>query len=418
MEINLGRLMKDFDNIIGFTSTPGNGCTRFSYSEEDQKAREYLFARMEELGMDIKVDAIGNIRATYGKELNKPSIMIGSHHDTVKNGGTYDGLTGVLAALEIIRVLKEEKTELQQPIELVSFAEEEGSNFGITMLGSKVFAGKYKMEELKTIKNSEGKSVYETAKDFGLEIDQAERDILQRGEIDAMIELHIEQGQILESQQKSIGIVQAIAGMRTYKVTIEGDSNHAGTTPMDLRSDPLAGAAEIISQVRKTAKYDALPSTVATVGKIECRPNIPNVIPQKVEFFVDIRDVEAEGVNIVSGKLAQKAEEVSAEHSLKSTIELVGESRTVKLSSRLIEKIEETAIEKGFDYLKLNSGAVHDTAMLSGLTDIGMIFIPSKGGKSHCPEEYTSEKDIKAGCDLLLNVVRKLACKKTEKQKI
>lgn len=418
MEINLSRLMNDFENIVGFTSTPGNGCTRFSYSKEDQRVREYLFARMEELGMDVKVDAIGNIRATYGKEMNRPSIMIGSHHDTVKNGGKYDGLTGVLAALEIIRVLKEEKAELQQPIELVSFAEEEGSNFGITMLGSKVFAGKYNLEELKTIKNSEGKSVYETAKDFGLEIDQAERDILQRGEIAAMIELHIEQGQILESQQKSIGIVQAIAGMRTYKVTIEGDSNHAGTTPMDLRSDPMAGAAEIISQIRKTAKNDALPSTVATVGKIECRPNIPNVIPQEVEFYVDIRDVEAKGVEIVSGKLAQKVKEVSDEHSLKCTIELVGESRTVKLSSRLIEKIEETAIEKRFDYLKLNSGAVHDTAMLSGLTDIGMIFIPSKGGKSHCPEEYTSEQDLKAGCDLLLNVVRKLACKKTEKQKI
>ncbi|MDM5228252.1 Zn-dependent hydrolase [Cytobacillus sp. NJ13] len=418
MEINLSRLMNDFENIAGFTSTPGKGCTRFSYSKEDRRVREYLFARMEELEMDIKVDAIGNIRATYGKELNRPSIMIGSHHDTVKNGGKYDGLTGVLAALEIIRVLKEEKAELQQPIELVSFAEEEGSNFGITMLGSKVFAGKYNLEELKTIKNSEGKSVYETAKDFGLEIDQAERDILQRGEIDAMIELHIEQGQILESQQKSIGIVQAIAGMRTYKVTIEGDSNHAGTTPMDLRSDPMAGAAEIISQVRKTAKYDALPTTVATVGKLECRPNIPNVIPQKVEFYVDIRDVEARGVEIVSGKLAQKIKEVSDEHSLKSTIGLVGESKTVKLSSKLIEKIEKTAIEQGFDYLKVNSGAVHDTAMLSGLTDIGMIFIPSKGGKSHCPEEYTSEKDIKAGCDLLLNVVRKLACQKTEKQKI
>lgn len=418
MEINLSRLMNDFENIVGFTSTPGNGCTRFSYSKEDRRVREYLFARMEELGMDVKVDAIGNIRATYGKELNRPSIMIGSHHDTVKNGGKYDGLTGVLAVLEIIRVLKEEKAELQQPIELVSFAEEEGSNFGITMLGSKVFAGKYSLEELKTINNAEGKSVYETARDFGLEIDQAERDILQRGEIDAMIELHIEQGQILESQQKSIGVVQAIAGMRTYKVTIEGDSNHAGTTPMDLRSDPMAGAAEIISQIRKTARNDALKSTVATVGKIECRPNIPNVIPQEVEFYVDIRDVEAKGVEIVSGKLDQKVKEVSDEHSLKSTIELVGESRTVKLSSRLIEKIEETAIEKGFDYLKLNSGAVHDTAMLSGLTDIGMIFIPSKGGKSHCPEEYTSEQDIKAGCDLLLNVVRKLACKKTEKQKI
>ncbi len=410
--------MKDFENIISYTSTPGNGCTRFSYSREDRQARKYLSARMEELGLDVKVDAIGNIRAAYRKDLNKPSIMIGSHHDTVKNGGKYDGLTGVLAALEIIRVLKEEEAELSRPIELVSFAEEEGSNFGITMVGSKVFAGKYELEELKAIKNPEGKSVYEAAKDFGLEIDHMERDILQKGEIDAMIELHIEQGQVLESQQKSIGIVQAIAGMKTFKVTIDGDSNHAGTTPMNVRSDPMAGAVEIISHIQKTAKHEALETTVATVGKIECKPNIPNVIPQIVEFYVDIRDVEAEGVEIVSRKLAQKVKEVSDEHSLKSTIELVGESDTVKLSSRIIGQIEETAKEQGFDYLKLNSGAVHDTAMLSGLTDIGMLFIPSKGGKSHCPEEYTSIKDIKAGCDLLLNVVRKLACKETEKQKI
>lgn len=418
MEINIGRMMKDFENIISYTSTLGNGCTRFSYSQEDQKAREYLFAQMNEIGLDVKVDAIGNIRATYQKELNKPSIMIGSHHDTVKNGGKYDGLTGVLAALEIIKVLKEEEAELSRPIELVSFAEEEGSNFGITMLGSKVCTGKYDLEELKAIKNPEGKSVYEIAKEFELEIDHVERDILQKGEVEAMIELHIEQGQVLESQQKSIGIVQAITGMKTYKITMDGDSNHAGTTPMNLRSDPMAGAAEIISHIQKTAKHGVLPTTVATVGKIECKPNISNVIPQKVEFYVDIRDVETEGVEIVSGRLAQKVKEVCKEYSLKGTIELVGESDTVKLSSHIIDQIEETAKEHGFDYLKLNSGAVHDTAMLSGLTEIGMLFIPSKGGKSHCLEEYTSEKDIKAGCDLLLNVVRKLACNKQEKQKI
>lgn len=417
MEINIKRMMNDLESIIRYTSTPGSGCTRFSYSPEDQKAREYLLAQMEELGLSIKVDAIGNIRATYGNELDKPSIMIGSHHDTVKNGGKYDGLTGVLAALEIIRVLKEEKVELSQPIELISFAEEEGSNFGITMLGSKVMTGRYGVEELKTIKNPDGISVYEKAKGFGLDIENVQNDILDKGKVAAMIELHIEQGAVLERQKKSIGIVQAIAGMRTYKVTVEGDSNHAGTTPMNLRSDPMVGAAEIISHIQKTAKNTALPTTVATVGKIECKPNIPNVIPQKVEFYADIRDVEAKGVEIVSNALAEKVNEISEEHSLKSVIELVGESDTVKLSSRIIEQIEDTAKEYQYDYIKMNSGAVHDVAMLAGWADIGMIFIPSMGGKSHCPEEYTSEKDIKAGCDLLLNVVRALACKKWKRSK-
>jgi allantoate deiminase len=340
--------------------------------------------------------------------------MIGSHIDTVKNGGRYDGLTGVLAGLEIIRVLKEEEIELSHPVELIIFAEEEGSNFGITMLGSKVLTGKYSLEELKEIKNAEGTSIYEKVKYFGLDIENVEMNVLRKDEVDAMIELHIEQGAVLEKQNKEIGIVQAVAGMKTYKVTLEGDSNHAGTTPMDLRSDPMAGAAKIIAHIQKAARELAIPTTVATVGRIACQPNIPNVIPKKVEFFVDIRDVDSKGIEMVSIELEDKVNNVSTEDSLKNTIELIGVSDVVKLSSRIIGTIEEIAKEQNYNYIKLNSGAVHDAAMLNNWTDVGMIFIPSVGGKSHCPEEYTSEKDIQAGCNLLLNVVRDLAAKKNE----
>lgn len=414
MEISLNRMRNDFSKIVGFTKTPNNGCTRFSYSDEDRQAREYLLSQMQDLGLSVKVDAVGNIRAIHGREIDKPSIMIGSHIDTVENGGKYDGLTGVLVALEIIRVLKEEQVKLSRPVELIIFTEEEGSNFGITMLGSKVMTGRYGVADLQSIKNGDGDSVYDVAKKFGLRVDRADKDVLKKEEVNAMIELHIEQGAVLETQHKSVGIVQAIAGMKTFKVTLEGDSNHAGTTPMNLRRDPLAGAATIISHIRQVAKNAALPTTVATVGKITCQPNMPNVIPQKVAFLVDVRDVEAEGIDVITNELTEKVNAVATEEKLQSKIELIGASDPVKLSSIIVQAIEETASEHSYNYMKMNSGAVHDAAMMTDFTDVGMIFIPSMGGKSHCPEEYTREEDIKSGGDLLLHVVKHLAAKTKE----
>ena len=418
MKINIERLFKDLDHIVTFTKTPGKGCTRFSFSSEDRQAREYLFTLMKELDLSIKVDGFGNIRATYGKDINLPPILIGSHIDTVANGGKYDGLLGVLAALETIRVLKEENAELTRPVELIIFSEEEGSNFGVTMMGSKVMTGNYSLADLKSIKNSEGKSCYDIVKDFGLGVDNIEQETVGKDEIEAMIELHIEQGAVLETENKTIGIVQAIAGMKTFKVTLEGDSNHAGTTPMGLRSDPMVGAASIIAHLQSTVKNGALPTTVATVGKISCEPNLPNVIPQKVQFFVDVRDVEMKGIDFVTEYLVEKVSEVAKEHSLTSHIELVGQSQIKQLSPRVLNVIEQEAIASGFSYKKMNSGAVHDAALMTDVTDVGMIFIPSLKGKSHCPDEFSKEEDIEAGCQLMLKAVASLAVKKHAVQEI
>lgn len=411
MEISLERILIDLENVIRFNKTPQNGSTRFSYSKEDRQARDYLITKMSELGMAIKVDGIGNIRAKFGNELENPSIMIGSHIDTVENGGKYDGLLGVLAALETIRVLKEEKVVLDHPIELIIFAEEEGSNFGVTMLGSKVLTGKLTLEQLKSIKNEKGLSAYDVCKNFGLHVDSIETDQIGKNKVDAMIELHIEQGAVLESEKKSIGIVKAIAGMKSFKVTLEGESNHAGTTPMNLRADPMAGASKVISFIQHAAKNLALPTTVATVGRIVCEPNMANVIPKKVEFFIDIRDVEPEGIEMVVLHLIEIVNAASKENSLKSHIDLIGKSNSVKLSSRIIDVIEKAAIENDSNYMKINSGAVHDSAMMTDVTDVGMIFIPSIKGKSHCPEEFSKLEDIKAGCNLLLKTVKSLAVK-------
>lgn len=412
MESSIKRIINDIEYVSKITATPEYGCTRFSYSEEDKKVRNYLMNQMKDLGLTIKVDGVGNISAKYGKDnIYKPSVMIGSHIDTVANGGRFDGLAGVITALEVIRVLKENNIELHNPIELIIFAEEEGSNFGITMVGSKVLSGVYGVDNLKNIKNDENVSAYELIKSFGFNVDNIPNEKLKKDEVKAMIELHVEQGGILESKDIPIGIVQNIVGMRTYKINFKGVSNHAGTTPMFLRQDPMVAAAEVITELKSVAKENALPSTVATVGKIHCLPNATNVIPGEVEFYVDIRDVDPKGIEIVSNTMISKIKEVEYRYKVKGEIDLIGESDCVNLSSKVIETIEETAKENKYSYYKMNSGAVHDSAMLTDITNVGMIFVPSINGLSHCPEEDTNFEDIKLGCDLLLNTVIKLASK-------
>lgn len=409
MQTNMDRIKKDIEMVTSFNRTPGNGCTRFSYSEEDRLARNYLVEEMKKLSMDVSIDGVGNIRGKYNPMNSKESsIMMGSHIDTVLHGGKFDGLAGVVTAIEVVRVIKENNVEINRPIEIIIWAEEEGSNSGITMLGSKALIGKYKPNDLKDIKDLTGNSMYDLIKNFGLEVDKVGTQVLKEDEVKYLIELHIEQGGVLDSENLPVGVVKAIAGMRTYKVTLEGIPNHAGSTPMHLRNDALVGASHIIGYMEIAAKEKGLPTTVATVGKISCEPNVPNVISGKVEFYVDIRDVE-EGKRLVSEEMIKKVEEVAKEYGLKYDIQLLGESPAVKLSEEVINSIEEAVKLKGYPYKVMNSGAVHDSAMLSEITKVGMIFVPSKDGRSHCPEESTRFEDIKLGCDVLLEAAIKLA---------
>ena len=346
METQLGRIVNDIENISSITATPGNGCTRFSYSNEDLKAREYLMEKMRDIGLAIKVDAVGNIRAKLFDENNKDnsSIMIGSHIDTVLNGGKFDGLTGVVTALEVIRVIKENNIKCEKPIELVIFAEEEGSNFDVTLLGSKALTANYTVEDLKRISNDKGNSAYEVMKKFGLDIDNLPNETLKDEEIEAMIELHVEQGGVLDKEDIPVGIVEAIAGMKTLRVSVKGVSNHAGSTPMNLRLDPMVASAELITSIKDAAIMKSFPTTVATVGKINITPNRTNVIPKEVEFFVDIRDVKEEGIECIENELKKKSIDVIEKYGVAIHIEEIGMSDVVHLSRRVTRVIEESAI--------------------------------------------------------------------------
>jgi len=409
MEVNQERIMETIGRIAEFNDTPGDGITRFSYGEQDRKAKAYLTGIFEDMGMQVAVDAVGNIRARYeGTDSSLAPLWVGSHVDSVRNGGRYDGIVGVTGAVEAVRVMHENGYRPRRPVEVVIFAEEEGSNFGTTMVGSKVMIGKYGINELNRLKTPEGKTAFDTMKDFGLEPEKWETAVIRPGDVYGMLELHIEQAIVLEQKGLRLGVVKAIAGMRTLTITVKGVSNHAGATPMDMRQDPMAAAAKLIAAAQKFAVKDAFPTTVATVGQIFCSPNMPNVIPVEVNFTVDIRDITQEGIDTVTELIKKEAEAVEKEDHVTVTIGLIGESSPIKLSDRVTGIVEEAVKETGAPYQCMNSGAVHDAAMLAEITEVGMIFIPSHDGKSHTPTEFTEPEDIKLGAQVLLGTVLRL----------
>ena len=410
MGVNLERIQRDIETLSRFNATPGNGVTRFSYSQQDKQARDYLMNEIKELGLEIRVDAVGNIRARLeGNNKDGPVVMTGSHIDSVRNGGRFDGVLGVVGALEAIRVIKEQNIKTNNPIELVIFAEEEGSNFGSTLLGSKFMVGRYTVDDLKKLKNSDGKTAYQVIKEFGLGINNYSAMGFKPSEIKCMIELHIEQSVVLDKAELSIGIVEAIAGMKTLRMVFRGVANHAGATPMGLRQDPMVAAGEAIMFIEKLAKEKAYPSTVATVGRISCLPNVPNVIPGEVAISVDVRDVKSEGIDIIISELEKEIKQIAKARRLDYEFQIIGQSEPVVLSADVVKAIEDTVKEKGYSYMRMNSGAVHDACMLADIVPVGMIFVPSINGRSHVPEEYTRYEDIKKGCDVLLGTVIKMA---------
>ena len=408
MKTDLERIKKDIETLAEF-SEEGKGVTRFSYSKEDKEARKYILSEAKKIGLEIKVDGIGIIRARYkGQNPNLPPVLIGSHIDSVKNGGRYDGVIGVIGALEVLRVLYEDDVRPKRSVELIIFPEEEGSNFGTTMVGSKALIGKYGIKDFKALKTKSGKSMDELVSDFGLDPDSMAKSVIKKGDIEAMLELHIEQSVVLEKNKLPIGIVEAIAGMKSYHVTYRGQANHAGSTPMNMRKNALLAAAKVILGAEKIVNEKGFPTTVGTVGQINCIPNVPNVIAGEVIFSFDVRDVDPMGIDIVAKAFEHLVKKIAGEDNLEYAIQLVGESKPVYLDKDVIKILEDVIKKQGHPYMKMYSGAVHDSCMMTDYTSVGMIFVPSKDGVSHAPEEYTDYDSIKRGCDVLLGAVLSL----------
>ncbi len=409
MFVNQSRIIQRIEKCASYNDTPGNGVSRFSYGTADGEVKQWLLSICRSLGMNITIDAIGNIRARYhGKNPGLAPVMIGSHIDSVRNGGKYDGIVGVIGALEVVSVMKENDYVPERAVDLIVFAEEEGSNFGTTMVGSKVMTGKLSLKDLEKLKNEAEKSCADIARSVGLPVDKPESARIGPEDVDSMIELHIEQGIVMEREGKHIGVVKAIAGMVTYRVVVTGQSNHAGGTPMSMRNDPMVAAACIIKEIKTIAGSRVNDTTVATVGKISAEPGVSNVIANSVEFSLDIRDIVQSGIEKADRLIREAAEKVSTEYGVKVVFDKVGSSLPISLADRVISAITKAACDCTDSWMPINSGAVHDAAMMAGITDAGMIFVPSVAGKSHCPEEYTHPEDIALGAQVLLNTVTNL----------
>ena len=404
MRVSLKRIREHIETISNMTSTPGAGATRLSFSPEYREACDYVADRARALGLSARYDAIGNLRLRLeGTNPGLAPVVIASHLDTVRNGGNFDGVLGVVCGLDVAETLKREGIRIGRSLEIISFVEEEGASFGCPLAGSKALTGFMDAESIRALKDVGGRTFSDTARRFGIETADVSDERLRPGDVHAMLEIHIEQGRVLESEGISAGIVDRIAGSENYRLALTGMANHAGATPMHLRQDALAGAAEIVLAVERIAGEPDRHDTVATVGHIACVPDTSNVIPGKAEISLDIRAVDTAAIEACSEAIRGVAEDVAKRRGLHLSLDLTGKSDPCELSPKLRSLLETVARNAGIPARRMHSGALHDTAMMSHVTDAGLIFVPSRDGRSHCPDEWTDYEDLVQGADLLLH---------------
>ena len=402
------RIKRNIEELAEFNSTPGEGLTRFSLTETDREAREYLKEELDKIGLKVYEDQAGSIFGRMeGREKDGPVIMIGSHFDSVKNGGIFDGPAGVVMGLEVMRVLKEQNVKDRYPIEFVAVIEEEGGKFGSGVFGSRAMVGDVTYQDLLDNKGQDGISMAEAFESFGFnpeKIAEAQRD---PEEIKAFIELHIEQGPVLEDEEKDIGLVDFIVGINEFKVTVQGRPDHAGTTPMGMRKDALSSAAEVMARVKDYA-FEVGKGTVATVGSLDISPGAANIVPGEVQFTVDVRSKDIHCIHQVRDKVKSALGEIEKKEDVTCNIDDLLMVEPVELSTEILNIFKEEAENNSFSYKKMISGAGHDAMIMASITDVGLVFVPSKDGRSHCPEEWTDFEDLQKGIELIYHTVLQL----------
>jgi hydantoinase/carbamoylase family amidase len=404
--INLDRLWHDIETLATF-SAGGEGVNRLTFSKEDRAARAYLRGQMTAAGLEVVEIPPGVMLGRLSPPTSSgPAVMSGSHIDAVPAGGRFDGIVGVVGALEVARVLAEQRVALKHPYEVVIYPEEEGTRFGAVLTGSKAWVGDLSAPQLAAMRDGEDVSYLAAMEAYGLKAADLEPQRFSATHAKALLELHIEQSVVLEERGVQIGVVTTITGIRGFEVVLRGIANHAGATPMDRRHDALAGAAEIMLALERLAP--TLGShTVCTVGQIACSPGARNVIPGEVRFSIDFRDVEH-----LDAKWAQVEPRIraiaSARH-LAMEMRPTAASEPVALSPAMQDLLEQVCAQRGLTWIRMPSGAVHDAQVMARLVDTGMIFIPSRGGRSHCPEEYSEPAQVGHGVNVLLDAVVALA---------
>lgn len=393
--------------LSSFGAVAGGGVTRTVYSKPWKEAQQGLKGWLDYLGLETNYDSIGNL---FGKlssgNIEAPTILIGSHVDTVISGGKYDGAYGICAAILALNSLKQRYGQPKLNLEVVSLCEEEGSRFPLACWGSGMMTGVYSFHDMKGVKDLDGIVFEDAMKEAGFGHPAQEYNL--RHDIDRFIELHIEQGPSLEKLEKAIGIVQTIVGQKRYRITVTGETNHAGTTLMKWRKDPLHGAVLMIHDLFEMAKeYDN--DLVTTVGQLLLEPNVPNVIPGQVIFTVDSRHPLESLLGIFCERFSRRFLEIAEGMGLDLEMDMWHEVRSVQMDAKLNETIQTICTKDGFSYHVMNSGAGHDAQLFAEFCPTNLLFVPSQGGISHSPLEYTSTKDLETGLHVLIQLLHQLA---------
>jgi beta-ureidopropionase / N-carbamoyl-L-amino-acid hydrolase len=403
IRVNQQRLEKHIHELAKYGQDPAGGTSRVAYSKADIEGRAYVMQLMQAAGLEVTIDQSGNIIGRRkGKDNSKKPIAFGSHIDTVPNGGNYDGCVGSLSAIEVVETLNENKLETAHPLEIIIFSNEEGG-----LVGSRALAGNLGPEALKEVSSS-GLTIEQGIKVVGGEPGKLKDVARELGDLSAYIELHVEQGGILEKEHLQIGIVEGIVAIEWWEVQVDGFANHAGTTPMNMRKDALLAASELIIAINHIVLgYEG--NQVGTVGKIKVEPGAPNVIPGNVSLSLEIRDLSSDKIWKIFQDIEQKAEEIANTSGTTISFRHIDAAATPAMTDKLLkENIKRAAEQLGLSYKLMPSGAGHDAQEIAQIAPIGMIFVPSVGGISHSPQEFTRTSDMANGANVLLHTILEL----------
>jgi allantoate deiminase len=417
--INGNRLWNDLMQLGEIGRGADGGVTRTSLDEGDIAGRKFLLQLLEQSGLKPRMDAAGNIYGEVeGSEPHLPKIVIGSHIDTVRSGGRFDGAMGVLIGVEVLRTLQEKGIRPTRTVQVVSFTDEEGIRFNYAFLGSLAAAGSIPAEELRTQlaakADADGTSYLQAlwqAKQEGghfsaINPDALDQARLRKEEVHAYLEVHIEQGKVLEDKGLGVGLVTGITGGEWWEITIKGEAGHAGTMAMAGRRDALAAASEAVLAVEAIAGKSG--GSRATVGVLQVKPGSSNVIPGQVDFTLDIRDLSAERRERTAAQIAAAIRDLCEKRGVSCQLAKVQELPSVFCAPKVMAAMRAAFAEMNVPVFELPSGAAHDAMVMAGITDIGMLFVRSKNGISHNPAEWSEPADVALGCELLYRTVLRL----------
>jgi N-carbamoyl-L-amino-acid hydrolase len=405
VEVVVERLLADLAALAAVGDTGDGGNCRLALTDDDAGGRELVVGWMRALGLDVRVDRIGNVVATRaGTDPDAAPVMTGSHIDTVRTGGRYDGTLGVLAGLEVVRALDDAGHTTRRPLAVAFFTDEEGSRFAPDMLGSLVYAGGLGLEDALGTVGIDGAVLGDELERIGWAGPAPVPGVVPH----AFVELHIEQGPVLEQAGLTIGAVTGVQGISWQELTLTGQSNHAGTTPLALRRDAGLVAAQVTAYVRQLA-LDIGGPMVGTVGRLQLHPDLVNVVAAQATLTVDLRHTDDAVLSSASARLAARVDELAAAEDVSSAWRELARFAPVVFDGAVVDRVEAAASRRGLSCRRMPSGAGHDAQMLARVCPTGMVFVPSHQGISHNPREHTAPADLAAGASVLLDVLVELA---------